>query len=57
MNPKIPAIIALAAVTTEAVLDHEHAKPHVETAVLGQVVVALTPGPTPATSFDLTQIA
>jgi hypothetical protein len=56
MKPTIPAAIVLVAVTTEAVLDHEHAKPHVETAAVLQVVTAPVPGPPPAIGIEINQV-
>jgi hypothetical protein len=56
MKSTIPAAIILAAVTTEAILDHEHAKPHVDAPAVGQIVSTPVPGPVPATGFDLRQI-
>jgi hypothetical protein len=52
----IPAAIILAAVTTEAILDHEHVNPHVHAPVVGQIVSTPVPRPVPATAIDIRQI-
>jgi hypothetical protein len=57
MNPKIPAAVLAAVIAGEAVLDHQKAQPHVESAKLEHVVVPPLMGPPLPTALKITQLS